>query len=138
MDEVADVREEMDGPGVVGGEEGIGGGENDAERWRLGMTIWGLACQKEDACARGMGSVAFFGATAAGAAVEEDALGCAGLSVALGAGLTRFLSALSLSFSFSRSLRSFFSRFLSLRAWSSSSVGLGMETPFNRLVSTSR
>ena len=32
FEDVADVREEMDGPGVVGGDEGMGGGENEAER----------------------------------------------------------------------------------------------------------
>ena len=63
FDDVAEVREEMDGPGVVGGEDwGMGGGEKDAERCKLGMTICGLACQNEDGCgARATGGGACLG-----------------------------------------------------------------------------
>ena len=32
LDDVRDVLDEMEGPGVVGGEEGIGGGVTDTER----------------------------------------------------------------------------------------------------------
>ena len=31
LDDTADVRDDTDGPGVVGGDEGIGGGEKDAD-----------------------------------------------------------------------------------------------------------
>lgn len=32
FEDTAEVRDDTDGPGVVGGEEGMGGGENDADR----------------------------------------------------------------------------------------------------------
>ena len=105
------------------------------------MTICGLACQKEDVVVRGGATDALFsGAVTLDVAVapDDEGMGAVAVSGAFEAALPRFFSVF--SFSLSRSLRSFsfFSRFLSLRAWSSSSVGLGMETPFNRLVSTSR
>ena len=67
---------------------------------------------------------------AGGAVAEVDAtLASAALSAALAAAFARFFSSLSL-FSL---CRSFFSRFLFLRASASSSVGLGVGTPFKRL-----
>ena len=39
MDDVADVLEEIDGPGVVGGDEGIGGGVSERDRCNVAMLI---------------------------------------------------------------------------------------------------
>ena len=107
------------------------------------MTICGLACQKEDAAGRGTATDALFVATAAGAAgaaLDVEGIGAVAVSGAFEAALTRFLSGLSLALSPSRRSFSFsfFSRRLSLLAVSSSSVGFGIDTPFRRLVSTSR
>ena len=134
------MRDDTDGPGVVGAEDGMGGGENDAERCRLGMTSCGLACQKGDGwgrCRAGCGAPLDLSA-------REGGWSGGGMSVDLCAVLTRFLSRSTLSRSprsarsFSRSCLSRLSLFLSFLACSSSGVCLGMGTPLSRLVRTSR
>lgn len=63
MDDVADVVDEMDGPGVVGGEDTMGGGVTDTERCCRAMWMAGRACQKDEAC----GGLMTDGARAGGA-----------------------------------------------------------------------
>lgn len=136
FDEVADVLEEIDGPGVVGGDEGMGGGVTERERCMVAMLMVGRACQKDEVdvvvlVARGTGAGRLAGAGAATGTLALElatALGC--LSAGLTAGFTRFLS-------FSRSRLSFF---LARRSSSSStfSTTLYTGTPLSRLVSTSR
>lgn len=62
----------MEGPGVVGGEETMGGGviETDREMW--GMTMFGRACQKEEAATTGRGAAT---GRLMGALMEVDAIG---------------------------------------------------------------
>lgn len=131
MEEVAEVVEEMEGPGVVGGDDGIGGGVTDCDRCMVEMWMFGRACQKEEVETRGTGVLLF---TAEGIAVmvleedDDDAMGGCGLSVAFATGLGRV-------FSFSRSFLSFF---LTRRISSSFSAILYDGTPFRSEVNTSR
>jgi len=48
LDEVREVLDEMDGPGVVGGEEGIGGGVTETERCVVARRNTGREPQVED------------------------------------------------------------------------------------------
>ena len=48
LDEVRDVLDEMEGPGVVGGEEGIGGGVTETERWVVARRNTGREPQVEE------------------------------------------------------------------------------------------
>ena len=137
LDEVAEVLEEMDGPGVVGGDEGISGGVSERDRWRVAMLMVGRAYQKEEVDAT---AVVVLGGGAGRLAVEEDAatgtlavlvLGTGlGLSAGLERAFARFLS-------FSRSFFSFFRVRLSSSS-SAFSTALYTGTPLSRLVSTSR
>jgi hypothetical protein len=49
LDEVREVLDEMDGPGVVGGEEGIGGGVTETERCVVARRSTGREAQLEGA-----------------------------------------------------------------------------------------
>jgi len=48
LDDVRDVLDEMEGPGVVGGEEGIGGGVTETERCVVARRNTGREPQAED------------------------------------------------------------------------------------------
>jgi len=48
LDEVRDVLEEIEGPGVVGGDEGIGGGVTETERCVVARRNTGREPQAED------------------------------------------------------------------------------------------
>jgi hypothetical protein len=48
LDEVREVLDEMEGPGVVGGEEGIGGGVTETERCVVARRKTGREPQAED------------------------------------------------------------------------------------------
>lgn len=138
FDEVAEVLEEMEGPGVVGGDEGMGGGVTERERCMVAMLMVGRACQKDEVevevlAARGTGGGGRLGGAggATGTLALALATGAGCLSAGFAAGFTRF-------FSLSRS--SLFS-FLRARLSSSSSArstALYTGTPLRRLVSTSR
>lgn len=114
FDELADVVDEMDGPGVVGGEDGMGGGVTDTDRCIVAMWIVGRACQKDDVVGRGAagaGAGRLCALAAGGGALDVEAAGtglCGGFAGALArlASLSRSLSrSFSLSFCFSRRLR---------------------------------
>ena len=118
LDEVADVLEEMDGPGVVGGDEGMGGGVTERERCMVAMWMVGRACQKDEVVVGvARGTATGWGRLAV--AVDEEAVAlelgtmCCCRSGALETDLARFFS-LSLSRSLSRRSR--------LRARRSSSI----------------
>jgi len=134
LEDVRDVLDELDGPGVDAGVDGRssgevkGGGVTETDRCMVAMWMDGRARQKDVAAAEGCG-IAMVNALAlaAGTASTPSPSGC---SFPFAASLARFLS---------RS-RSFFSRFLCLRISSSSvrSSGVYGPTPFKRLVNTSR
>ena len=108
MEEVAEVLEEMDGPGVVGGEEGMSGGVTERERCSVAMLMVGRACQKDEVevvvgVARGGGGGRLVEDEARGGSASGVALELAtgvGLSAGLAGSLPRFLS-------FSRSFLSY-------------------------------
>ena len=133
LEEVRDVTDDVDGPGVSGGEDGIGGGVTETERWPATMLIAGRACQKDDGVllARGVGERRD---AAGGSAVDVLALavgsGGRALSAGLGAGLGRFLAC-------SRSFLSLLRALLSSSSSTFSTSGY-LGTPFSTEVSTSR
>lgn len=67
---MAEVAEEMEGPGVVGGEETMGGGVIETDLEMRGMTMLGRACQKEEAAITGRGAAT---GRLMGALMDEDA-----------------------------------------------------------------
>ena len=82
FEEVAEVAEDIDGSGVVGGDEGMGGGVTETERCMLGMWIAGRACQKGDAVTGRGCAIGFFvwmgGADIAGTLVLVLAIAAGG------------------------------------------------------------
>jgi len=130
LDEVRDVLDEMEGPGVDAGVDGKskgdedGGGVTEIDRCIVAMWIAGRAFQKDDVV------VVDWGAGTKLVLATGVALDASRDSRALAAAFAFFLS---------RS-RAFFSLFLCLLVCSSSNLSAGVygSTPFKRLVSTSR
>lgn len=100
LEEVAEVVDEIDGPGVVGGDEGIGGGVIDFDRCMVEIWMLGRACQKDDVDTRGTGVLRLMVAGGADIALDVEATGAMGFSNGLAGGFARV-------FSFSLSLLSF-------------------------------
>jgi len=138
LDEVAEVAEDIEGPGVEDGEDIMGGGVTETDRELVAMWIAGRVCQKVETAGRGIGAtmVGFLWTGAGGA----DALWL--VEATMGA-LSRDFEddflwfSLSSSFIFSLSFSLFFSFFTRL-ASSSFSTDLLIGTPLSRLVRTSR
>lgn len=141
LDDVREVEEDIDGPGVDAGDECIGGGGViDTDRCIDAMWIAGRARQKDEAIATGCGTGAlmliFGGIVMVGAGVLL-VLACADIdpiSISLSFA-SRFAAAFSLFLSLSRSL---FSLFFILFVFSSLSKVWLAGTPFSRLVRTYR
>lgn len=134
LDDVPDVVDEIEGPGVVGGDDGMGGGVTETERCILAMWMDGRsACQKDAVDGLGTGAARLGGADTDATAAEVDATGASDLGVGLSPGLARAFRLSSLSFSFSFSLL-----FRARRVSLVSSTSLYMGTPLSTLVSTSR
>lgn len=119
LDDVLDVVDQSDGPGVDLGDEGMGGGVTETDRCIVAMCIVGRwliprARQKEEGCMRG----ALTGCVGAGG-MER-----AGVDLAVGSAVGLLSSAFAAAFFFLSLSRSFLSRFLLLRTPSSFSTSL--------------
>jgi len=134
LDDVRDVLDEIEGPGVEAGVDGSrsgdvkGGGVTETDRCIVAMWIAGRARQKDDVDAAVGCGMAMVNGVATGTA--SSPVPCV------------FSSIIAASRAFLRSRsRAFFSFFRCLRAASSSSrryMGMYGPTPFSRLVRTSR
>lgn len=138
LDEVAEVLDETEGPGVGGGEEAMGGGVTERDRCRVAMLIVGRACQKDEV--EGTATEALVDARGA-ATGRLGTGGAAGGALTVGTTTTgfsgTFAGALPRFLSFSRSFLSFLRVFLSSSS-SAFSTAAYMGTPLRTLVSTSR
>lgn len=128
FDDVREVLDELDGPGV---EDGVdkkcigdepGGGVTETDRCMVAMWMAGRAAQKDEGPALGGITIGMVVVLAFGVALCPAS---PSFSRAFASAFARFLS-------------SFFSLFLILRSSSSLSPSLYGPTPFSRLVSTSR
>lgn len=140
FDEVAEVADDSEGPGVEDGEDIMGGGVTETDRELVAMWIAGRVCQKVDIVGRGVGAwiIGFFWTGAGGRETIWLVEGAAGaFSRALADSFLWFSLSRSLSLCFSFSLSRFFSFFTRL-ASSSFSTDLLIGTPLRRLVRTSR
>jgi hypothetical protein len=125
FEEVREVLEDMEGPGVEAGDKGMGGGVTETERCMVAMWMVGRALQKDDAPAgnRIDGMVSFV-------VVDVTDVAFAASSAAAFSRAAFF----SLFFSLSISL---FSCFLFFLALASSSTVLYGPTPLSKLVNAS-
>ena len=69
MDEVAEVADDIEGPGVDDGDENMGGGVTETDREFVAIWIDGRVCQKVDTVGMGVGAwmIGFLGIGAGGA-----------------------------------------------------------------------
>lgn len=120
FDDVRDVVDQSDGPGVDRGEEAIGGGVTETDRcivamWIVGRWLAPRARQKEDGCMVGVLTD-----------WEEGAVGTgrAGVDLVVESVVVFLSGSLATAFIFFSLSRSLFSRFLLLRTLSSFSTSL--------------
>ncbi len=92
LDELRDVLDEIEGPGVFGGDDGMGGGVTETERCTEDMCMAGLACQNDDGlfATRGTGAARFVTVFVATGAFELELATGRGFSTTLGNALAGF------------------------------------------------